>query len=406
MEIKYKEIIEHIGTGICVVDFNMEFLYANNNACEIFETTKNKLEGRNLKDFVNEIEWEEIKKQTEQLKTEKSGKYHLEIKTNKNNLKILSVYVSVEFDKTGNAIYFFGGFYDITENVYEKKKLIEINHQFEELNQKLFSQTLEAEAQKEKIEKYSKYLDEGINYAKTIQKILLPDLTEINNILPETDLIFYKPKHIIGGDFYYINEKNNYKIFAVADCTGHGVSGALISMLGITFLNDIIDRNLLVNSSEILEKLREKIKKAFKSYGNNIENKNGMDIAICIVDKKTNIMQYSGANNPLWIYRDDELLEYKPTRNPIGFYHAEKKFQTQHIQLKKNDYIFLFSDGFYDQIGEEHNRKYSKKKFRKLLLEIKSFEKGVKENKLNKELINWKGKNEQIDDITIMGIKW
>lgn len=406
MEIKYKEIIEHIGTGICVVDFNMEFLYANNNACEIFETTKNKLEGRNLKDFVNEIEWEEIKKQTEQLKTEKSGKYHLEIKTNKNNLKILSVYVSVEFDKTGNAIYFFGAFYDITENVYEKKKLIEINHQFEELNQKLFSQTLEAEAQKEKIEKYSKYLDEGINYAKTIQKILLPDLTEINNILPETDLIFYKPKHIIGGDFYYINEKNNYKIFAVADCTGHGVSGALISMLGITFLNDIIDRNLLVNSSEILEKLREKIKKAFKSYGNNIENKNGMDIAICIVDKKTNIMQYSGANNPLWIYRDDELLEYKPTRNPIGFYHAEKKFQTQHIQLKKNDYIFLFSDGFYDQIGEEHNRKYSKKKFRKLLLEIKSFEKGVKENKLNKELINWKGKNEQIDDITIMGIKW
>jgi len=406
MEIKYIEIIENIGTGICVIDFSQEFLYANNKACEIFETTKNKLEGRNLKDFVNEIVWEKIKKQIGQLKTGKSEKYHLEIKTDNNNVKILSVYLSVEFDNTGNGIYFFGAIYDITEDVYEKKKLIEINHQFEELHQKLFSQTLEVEIQKEKIDKYSKYLDEGINYAQTIQKILLPDLTDINKKLPETDFICYKPKHVIGGDFYYINEKNNYKIFAVADCTGHGVSGALISMLGISFLNEIIESSLLVNSSEILEKLRKKIMKAFKSYDNNIANKNGMDIALCVVNNKTNLLQYSGANSPLWIYRENELLEYNPTRNPIGFYPAEKEFETHHIQLIKNDYIYLFSDGFYDQIGGEYNRKFSKKKFRELLLEIQPFEKNIKKDKLNKELINWKGKNEQIDDITIMGIKW
>ena len=417
---RYRIIVENLGEGVVVMDFKEEFLLANPAACKIFEVQKEKLIGRNFKDFTDDKEWKRILDQNKFRKEGKTSTYELKISTEKKNKKTLLVTGTPEYDQNGTVINTIGVFRDITERADEKDKLNEFNQQLEELHQQLFTQTIEADMRKDEVEKYSKeiekhkekvdiaykQLNDGINYAKTIQNSLLPSFSDMKNILPENHFVLSQPKQSIGGDFFYAKERDDYIIFAVADCTGHGVSGALITMLGISFLNDIIDRNLLVNSVEILNKLREKIKHAFHAYRNNVENKNGMDIALCIVNKKTNLMQFSGAFNPLYIIRNNKLSEYKSTRNPIGYYPVEKEFEAHHIQLQENDNIYLFSDGFFDQTGGAQGLKYSKKRFKELLLKIHKEEAVIQKEKLEKELVNWKAKHRQVDDITIMGVKW
>ena len=400
------KIIENLGEGVGIMNFKEEFLFANPAACKIFDVREKKLIGRNLKDFIDNKEWKRILDQNKIRKTGRTSTYELEICTEKKNKKTLLVTGAPEYDQKGIVINTIGVFRDITERVKEKEKLTELNRQFEELHQQLFTQTLEADIKKKEVENYSKYLNDGINYAKNIQNSLLPSLSHMKEILSGDLFVLYEPKQTIGGDFFYTNKRDDYIIFAVADCTGHGVSGALITMLGITFLNDIIDSNLLVNSGEILDKLREKVKHAFKVYGKDLKNKNGMDIALCIVNKNTNIMQFSGAFNPLYIIRNNQLTEYKATKNPIAYYPVEKEFESHHIQLQKGDNIYIFSDGFTDQIGGESERKYSKIRFRELLQKIHQFDSAKQKQALEKELKSWKGNHRQVDDISIMGVKW
>jgi len=303
--------------------------------------------------------------------------------------------------------------------IYSKQQKEQAKEQ-EKLNQKLFAQNMEVEQRNFEIKNYSKeveilkqksddalkHLSDSINYSKYIQDSLLPDSENIDERIPGEFFIYYKPKETIGGDFYYVNKINDYLILGVADCTGHGVPGALITMLGITFLDDIVDRNLADNTGEALNILRERIKRTFKSYGKSIKNKNGLDIAFCAINLKTNVMQFSGAFSPMYIYRNEELIEYKATRNPIGYYPIEKEFITNEIQLQKDDVIYLFSDGYPDQLGGEHERKFTKRQFKDLLFEIHKYPMSKQNIFVEKIMQKWMGNQPQVDDITLMGIKW
>ncbi len=290
----------------------------------------------------------------------------------------------------------------------------------DKLNQKLFAQSLEVDQRRFEIEQYSKqveklkeeseyslkHLNDSINYSKYIQDSLLPTDESIKELIPGEHFIYYNPKETIGGDFYYVNKVNDYLILGVADCTGHGVPGALITMLGITFIDDIVEQNLVDYSGEALGILRKRIKKTFKSYGKSIQNKNGLDIALCAINLKTNVMQFSGAFSPMFIYRENELIEYKGTRNPIGYYPVEKEFETIEIQLRKDDVIYLFSDGYPDQIGGEKERKFSKRQFKELLFEIHKYPMKKQSVFVEKIMQKWMGNLQQVDDITLMGVKW
>ncbi len=193
--------------------------------------------------------------------------------------------------------------------------------------------------------------------------------------------------------------------FAVADCTGHGVAGAFMSILGVTYINQILRRNNIYETNEILERLRTEVKEIFRSLGN--DSKNGMDMAFCAIDTDTNILEFSGAYNPAFIVRDKKMIILKPIKNPIGSHPVEKKFEKQQFQLLDNDCIYLFSDGYYDQFGgKSGERKFMIKRFKNLLLEISTDPMEDQKEMLEEIFENWRGEQSQIDDVTVFGIRW
>ncbi len=291
---------------------------------------------------------------------------------------------------------------EISEIVYENSKAIKMLGILRDVTTRKKAEI----ALKQKNIEIKKNRDEiisSIRYAKTIQTSLLPEKIVIDEILPK-NFIFYQPKDFVSGDFYYINKIENKIFCSVADCTGHGVPGGFITMLGINSIHGIINEKKIKKPSEILELLRYRIKDIFK--GVKKDNNNGIDIAFCVIDTKTNILEYSGAFNPLWIVRNNELIELKATRNPIGFYPIEKEFVNHKFQLQNKDKIYLFSDGFKDQIGGYNNKKFNSAKFKELIITTNHYPINKQKKLIEKNFIDWKGNNEQVDDITIMGLEW
>ncbi len=215
--------------------------------------------------------------------------------------------------------------------------------------------------------------------------------------------LLFKPKDIVGGDFYYVNQIGDNIVFAVADCTGHGVSGAFLSMIGLTGLHGIIQHNQIVDPKEILERLRKGFKQTTYQFGE--DNLLGINLALCSINTKNNRLTFAGAYNPMFLIRNGALTELPATRNPIGYFLQEKPFENNQIKLVQDDTIYLFSDGFPDQINPE-GQKYSKRKFKELLKIISA--KKIEEQKeiLQKELTDWAKNEMQIDDITVLGLKW
>ena len=280
--------------------------------------------------------------------------------------------------------------YKIKEQYQELKQN---NEELHTLNEELFEK-------KEIIEKNHKSIQDSINYASKIQNALLPSQKYIDKLF--NNFVLYLPKQVVSGDFYLFREIGKYKIFTVADSTGHGVPGGFITMLGINFINNILDKNIIKKPSEILEILRKDFKKIFKFS----EQKDGMDIILCIFNTETNILEFSGANNHLVLIRDNQLTEYKSIKNPIGYYYKEQQFITHQIEIKKNDNIYLYSDGFQDQFGGKNDRKFRSKNFRDLLYKIHKLEMKKQKEKLSEIFFNWKGKMFQIDDVLVVGIKF
>jgi serine phosphatase RsbU (regulator of sigma subunit) len=258
--------------------------------------------------------------------------------------------------------------------------------------------------QNEKIEKQNTSITNSIQYANRIQQAVLPDDKIFEQNFKE-HFVLFKPRDIVSGDFYYIQRVNQYVVFAAADCTGHGVPGAFMSMLGIAFLNDIVRKKEVVRSSQILDLLRDEIKISLQQKGISGEQKDGMDMAICIIDTNTNQLQFAGAHNPLILIRSGKIIEYKGDRMPVGIHRKEKPFTNHEIQLQKDDQIYIYSDGFQDQVGGEAKKKYKSKNYKDLLLRTSNIEMSKQKELLQTEFQQWKADFEQIDDIVIIGVK-
>ena len=194
---------------------------------------------------------------------------------------------------------------------------------------------------------------------------------------------------------------------AVADCTGHGVPGALMSVMGISFLNEIVAQPCSFKPNRLLNQLREKVMKSLGQTGSDDASEDGMDIALCVIDEQSGLLHYSGAYNPLYIVRKGELIVYRADSMPVGVHSMEEKpFSSNEVVLVDGDVIYLFTDGYPDQIGGPKNKKFMYNNFRDLLVRISSLPMDEQKAILKKNLIDWKGNNRQIDDILVMGIKY
>lgn len=247
-------------------------------------------------------------------------------------------------------------------------------------------------------------MTDSIHYAKRIQAAIFPPMELINKLIPQ-HLILYKPRDIVSGDFYWINHIEGVTVIAVSDCTGHGVPGAFMSMLGVAFLNEIILKEYITHTGVILKRLRKEIIRSLQQQGNESGTKDGMDIAICALNDKTKEAQFSGANNPMYLVRNNELIVHKGDKMPIGIYDKMDKFTVSEFQYEKNDIIYLFSDGYADQFGGPKGKKLKYKQFKNILLEINSLPMKKQEQILDQKLSEWQRNYEQIDDITVLGVR-
>jgi len=269
---------------------------------------------------------------------------------------------------------------------------------------RMFSQKRKANIllaeQKAEIEEKNRDIMDSITYAKRIQSAILPPQKLVKEYLKES-FILYKPKDIVAGDFYWIEHKDGKVLFAAADCTGHGVPGAMVSVVCNNGLNRSVRENGLTEPGKILDKTREIVIQEFEKSEEEV--KDGMDIAICSLEG--NRLQYAGAHNPLWIIRNGEILETKADRQPIGKSRLTEPFTTHTIELQKADSIYIFSDGYVDQFGGEKGKKFKAKAFKELLINIQN--KTMEEQRLliDDTFENWRGELEQIDDVVVMGVK-
>ncbi|KAA3650234.1 MAG: hypothetical protein DWP98_05515 [Bacteroidetes bacterium] len=258
------------------------------------------------------------------------------------------------------------------------------------------------EFQKEIIEEKNKEIVDSISYAKRIQTAILPSDKALSSILPDS-FIYFQPKDIVSGDFYWVDKKGDEVFFAAVDCTGHGVPGAMVSVVGHNGLNRVLKEFGITKPNAMLDKLNLIVEETFEKSDESV--KDGMDIALCCWNKKTNILNYSGANNPLYLIRNNELIEYKPDKQPIGKFDYRKAFTNHEIQLEKGDSIYIFSDGFADQFGGPKGKKFMYKPFKRLLTEISNFAIAKQKEILMTHFQDWKGEMEQIDDVCVMHVK-
>ncbi len=359
---------------------------------------------------------ESLKKLEDALKTV------LEIKYSTEELEIYKLFTSI-YHKKGDvelAYKFQSKFVGLKEKLDKENNLRLI----QDLQFSYHVDQLEKETQKQKeqnkqlrsayqhisqqnilIEEKNKSITDSINYANRIQTALLPSDEELESLFEES-FIMYNPRDIVSGDFYWTSNLSTHMIIAVADCTGHGVPGALMSMIGINSLNQIIIDQNITKPSQALNQLDNKIYSSLNKHSADYYSSDGMDIAMCAIRKEDLNMVYSGANRPILIVRDEKLMEYKPTKLAIGgLYNRNKTFVDNEIQLQKGDQIYLFTDGYADQFGGAKGKKFKYKNLKELIL--KNSSQPMKEQLaiLQHTFKNWKGSLEQIDDVCILGIK-
>jgi serine phosphatase RsbU (regulator of sigma subunit) len=274
-----------------------------------------------------------------------------------------------------------------------------------ERTREIVEQKNEIEGQRDQISHQKEEITASIQYASKIQRAVLPSAEKACELLRD-HFVLFKPRDIVSGDFYWMTESENRTVVIAADCTGHGVPGAFMSMLGVSFLNEIVNKNEISQANIILNQLRNNVKSTLKQKGEEGESKDGMDVALCIIDYEKMKMQFAGAYNPLYLYRNSELIEVKADKNPIGIYIREKESFTNHeIELEKGDTMYIFSDGFVDQFGGPKGQKFKSKHFKELLLSIQDKTMTEQHQILDKTITEWRGDIDQIDDVLVIGIR-
>jgi serine phosphatase RsbU (regulator of sigma subunit)/Tfp pilus assembly protein PilF len=269
-------------------------------------------------------------------------------------------------------------------------------------NKKISRASKTISEQKQLIEEKHKDITDSINYAQKIQTALI---VSENKLASRVDNVFvmFKPRDIVSGDFYWFSEKNGFKLLAVADCTGHGVPGAFMSMIGITLLNQIVNEKGITSPAEILNKLRDGIISSLNPTGEISEKRDGMDVALIAWNKQELI--YAGANNTAVIVNKDEIIELKPNKQPVGLYEKQEPFTEQKLAMDNIASIYLFTDGIVDQFGGDQGKKVKMKLFKEWLNEIAVLDSVKQKEDLEKKFNNWKKNVEQTDDILVVGIK-
>lgn len=301
----------------------------------------------------------------------------------------------------------------------QKQEIEEKNEELNQQNEEISTQRDEIETQRDlvtqqkaSIEHILHEVNQSIDYAQRIQTTILPELELLEKIFNEY-FVLYKPKDKVSGDFYWWAEIEGQIIVTVADCTGHGVPGAFMTMLGSSFLREIVQKEYITDAAVILRKLRKEIIKALKQKGIEGEQKDGMDMALVSINKETKLTHYAGAHNSLLLVKNPHIstsdsasiLEFKADKMPIAIYDLMDNFTTHEIFLNEGDMLYMYSDGFVDQFGGKNRKKFLSKNFRQMISEI-----SIKSMTEQKELLNitiesWKGDNEQTDDITVLGLK-
>lgn len=278
----------------------------------------------------------------------------------------------------------------------------------EERTAEVVRQKEEITAQNHKLEKIYKHVTDSIHYAKRIQNSILPPINLIQKSLPQT-FVLYKPKDIVSGDFYWFEHVGDDIIIASVDCTGHGVPGALMSMIGNNILNQAIIKYGAKDAAILVDELNQGVASALRIGQDATNAKDGMDISLCRINFKENILQYAGAFNPLYLIRNGELIEVKADKFPIGFYveDPDKKYTNHYFEIQENDIFYLFTDGYADQFGGPNGKKFMYRQFKELLQRIHSMPVELQHDILDSSIEDWKkmGDVEQLDDIQVIGVR-
>jgi len=284
------------------------------------------------------------------------------------------------------------------------------NHELQQKNEEITQQRDEIALQKTEIEQKSKNITDSIQYAQRIQQAIFPNKELLETAFPD-HFVLFKPKHVVSGDFYFFKTLHEKIYLAVADCTGHGVPGAFMSMLGIAVLNEIIQINRINSAAEALELLRKQIKTSLHQTGRKGEQQDGMDISLCVIDTQNMKMEFAGANSHVYLYRKTESSEesgfavIKGDRMPIGIHPSDyKTFTNHHLDLKSGDNVYLFSDGFISQFGGPRGDKFKTKRLQEMLKDVQGMDMSRQYLQIEETLNKWQGHHKQVDDILLVGV--
>jgi serine phosphatase RsbU (regulator of sigma subunit) len=268
----------------------------------------------------------------------------------------------------------------------------------------VMERTAEVVMQRDILEHQKKEIEDSIRYAGRIQNAVLPASSDFQKLAPDS-FVFFRPRDIVSGDFYWIGRVGDKTIISVADCTGHGVPGAFMSMLGVAFLNEIVNKDKIHDPKTILDTLRDKVIEALQQQGISGEAKDGMDIVVICIDETEMKLQYSGAYNPLIMVKKGQLSEIQADKMPIAIYERMKGFTRHDVSIEKGDIFYFFSDGFEDQFGGPEGKKFKARRFKELLAGISGLPMDEQKEIIEKSFTEWKGDLNQVDDIVVVGVR-
>ncbi len=292
-----------------------------------------------------------------------------------------------------------------TKTIENQKKILEKHRDnLSKFNREIVTQKKEIETQRDHIFKQNEEMTNSIIYARRIQTAVMPPKEAVEDLLRSYFLIF-RPRDIVSGDFYWMTRKNGKVVVVASDCTGHGVPGAFMSMMGVSLLNDIVNVAGVIRPDQILNTLRQKIKATLSQTGRDDEASDGMDIAVCVFDDDRKNLQYAGAYIPMYLIRKGKLIEYKPDKMPVGIHVLEKdSFTLYELGLLPGDKFYIFSDGLVDQFGGPQGKKFKIRPFKELLLRIHELSMTEQKKEIENTLDRWQAAHEQVDDILVIGI--
>ena len=386
-EKQYKTLYDQNGDFLFIYDKGTHYIMdCNQTFVDFYGYSKEELRSMTPFDLIPETEHLKLAMEIDVAAPHKASYYTH--KTKAGNLSPVEVR-SVEIEFNGRNAWLV-----ITRDITERKKAEEqILHQ------------------RDLIEAKNKDITDSINYARRIQQATLPTQAQMQEAFPE-HFVFFRPKDIVSGDFYWLGKSENGKVyFATADCTGHGVPGAILSVIGTTKLEEIVSHRPVTNPADALHQLRVDIVSMLNHYGAEKETDDGIDMVLCSFDfqktaeNKGAIMEFVCAKNPLWIIRNDQLTEYLPDHFCVGKDNdTEKPFTLHRVELQKGDKVYMFSDGFADQFGGKTGKKFKSKKLQDLLLQTRHYPMQKQKEELEKTLDEWRGNFMQVDDICVVGI--